>query len=53
MSGPKTLESLGTSGYTLDWMRRLGWVQSVPAKPRPGQPPLWHLTAKGKAAYKR
>ena len=53
MPGPKTLESLGTSGYTLDSMRRRGWVQSVPAKPRPGQPPLWHLTAKGRSAYKR
>ena len=53
MTGPKTLESLGTSGYTVDWMRRLGWVRPVPSEPKPGHPPLWHLTAKGKSAYKR
>ena len=53
LSGPKTLESLGTSGYTLDYMRHRGWVQCVPAKPRPGHPPLWHITAKGRSAYRR
>ena len=53
LSGPKTLESLGTSGYTVDCMRRRGWILRGASKPHSGQPSLWRITAKGESVYRR